>query len=98
MQKQNGVKPTMQQFATDFVEKFDLNDPSRQILCIEEEYVEFVDAHHFNLKRENEELADLVITCYVYANMCGYNLDSEIERKMRINLDKTGKDATGKVK
>ena len=88
----------MQQYATDFIEKFDLTDPHRQALCITEEYTEFVDALLFNKKRENEELADLVITCYIYANMCGYDLDAEITRKMKINLNKTGKDATGKVK
>ena len=92
------LKTKMQQYANEFVGKFGLDDPSRQILCIEEEYTEFVDAHHFNKKRENNELADLVITCYVYANICGYDLDAEIDRKMKINLNKTGKDATGKVK
>ena len=92
------IKTTMKQYANLFVKKFDLTDPHRQALCITEEYTEFVDAHLFNQKRENEELADLVITCYIYAKMGGYDLDGEIARKMKINLNKTGKDETGKVK
>ena len=97
-QDKNKVNSAMQQYATDFVEKFDLTDPHRQIICIEEEFVEFEAAHHFNREKENEEMADLVITCYIYAKICGYDLDAEIDRKMKINLDKTGKDETGKVK
>lgn len=89
---------TKMQHADEFVKKFDLTNSHRQILCITEEYTELVETHLFNQKRENEELADLVITCYIYAYMCGYDLDAEITRKMKINMNKTGKDATGKVK
>lgn len=87
-----------------FIDKFDIVDTHRQMRCIKEELCEFMfeyaypENKNYGSRREMEELADLVITCRVFAEMRGHDLPKEIKRKMEINMGKTGKDETGKVK
>ena len=81
-----------------FIDKFDIADLHRQIRCIKEELCEFMfeyaypENKNYGSRREMEELADLVITCRVFAEMRGYDLPSEIKRKMEINMENVKKE------
>ena len=58
-----------------FIDKFDIADLHRQMRCIKEELCEFMfeyvypENKNYGSRREREELADLVITCRVFAEM-----------------------------
>ena len=86
-----------EELAAQFVEQNGLDDPSSQFEVFEEEVEELEDAMDGNGVVQ-EEMADVVITVFILAEIMGVDLSGEYLDKMDYNLKKSGKqDENGKV-
>jgi len=55
------------------------------IMKLEEEVQEFIEAEKYNLKNENEELADIILVCLNYAKHYDIDIEKELKNKITIN-------------
>lgn len=94
------------ELAEEFNEKMGINDPSNdyweewriRTMIIAEEVGELVEAVNKGKEDKlNEELTDIVITCFTAANTMNVDLREEYMEKMEYNLKKSGKTKSGKV-
>lgn len=88
-----------EEFAQRFVSDKELDDAEAQFEVMKEEFDEFRDAFTGQSdERVEEELADVLVTCFVFAEITGIDVRSEYVEKMRYNMQKSAsKDASGKV-
>ena len=86
-----------EKMAAQFVEQNDMDDPQAQFDVVEEEVEELEDALDGNGSVQ-EEMADVVVTMHIMADMLGIDLKAAYEKKMEYNLSKSAtKDENNKV-
>lgn len=65
--------------------------PSAFVMKLEEEVQEFIDAFRKEYNNEREELADVILVCLNIAHHYGWDIESELFKKVEINEQRANK-------
>jgi len=65
--------------------------PSAFVMKLEEEVQEFIDSFRKEYNNEREELADIILVCLNIAHHYGWDIESELFKKVEINEQRANK-------
>lgn len=87
-----------EEYAQEFVRQMELDDTEAQLQVVEEEVEELATAVREGEGDVGEELADVLITAFVFAEIEDVYTAREYREKMKYNMQKSPeKDESGKV-
>ena len=87
-----------EEYAQEFVRQMELDDEEAQLQVVEEEVEELATAVREGEGDVGEELADVLITAFVFAEIEDVYTAREYREKMKYNMQKSPeKDESGKV-
>ncbi|WEG12344.1 MazG-like family protein [Pullulanibacillus sp. KACC 23026] len=90
------LKPIQKQIYENKIEKgFNVTNVELEFCLTQGELAEAFEAYRKKLPSLGEELADVAIYLYGLAEILGYDLDSEIKRKVEINKKRIYKKVDG---